>query len=232
MQVLPQLKSFSCLCDHHRCRDLVQCVCRTGVTAPATSGTIRVLARRAKLLDDGNDDDDVFYKVDSGAVYTYKILSDGRRQITDLHFESEYFGLETGDRQSFLAHAVVDTRLSVIARDRLELPCPSDAEFRYQVSSDTIRRLERAQRHILLLGRTTAQERVATFLLDMAARFSTKDHLHLPMSRSDIADFLGLTIETVSRTLTHLSREGVIGLAKNGRSIFLLKKKALQRLAV
>jgi CRP/FNR family nitrogen fixation transcriptional regulator len=231
MQILPQTKSLTCPCDHHRCRDSVNCICRTSVTASTTSGTIRALARRAKLFTDGNDDSDVFYKVVSGTVCTYKILNDGRRQITDFHSESEYFGLEMGIGQSLLGHAVVDTKLSVFSRDRLRMPCPGDAEFRYQVTSDTIRRLERAQHHFLLLGRMTAQERIAAFLLDMAERFSAKDHFHLPMSRSDIADFLGLTIETVSRTLTHLSREGVIELAKNGRSVRLLKKKTLQHQA-
>jgi hypothetical protein len=127
MQVLPQTKSLTCPCDHHRCRDSVNCICRTSVTASTTSGTIRALARRAKLFTDGNDDSDVFYKVVSGTVCTYKILNDGRRQITDFHSESEYFGLEMGIGQS-LGHAVVDTKLSVFIRDRLKMPCPGDAE--------------------------------------------------------------------------------------------------------
>ena len=96
--------------------------------------------------------------------------------------------------------------------------------------SATLRSLERAQDHMLLLGRKTAQEKMATFLLDMAERISEDDeHFELPMQRSDIADHLGLTIETVSRTLTQFARSGLIRLLPAGRSIGLCNKMALQR---
>ena len=90
--------------------------------------------------------------------------------------------------------------------------------------------IERAQSHMLLLGRKSALERIATFLLDMSGRLSEMSHLDLPMSRSDIADHLGLTIETVSRTLTQLERKGVIELPTHRRSIVLRDRTALRRL--
>ena len=95
----------------------------------------------------------------------------------------------------------------------------------------TLRSLERAQDHMLLLGRKTAQEKMATFLLDMADRLSEDhEHFELPMQRSDIADHLGLTIETVSRTLTQFARNGLIELLPASRSIGLCNKMALRGL--
>jgi CRP/FNR family nitrogen fixation transcriptional regulator len=93
-----------------------------------------------------------------------------------------------------------------------------------------MRSLERAQNHMLLLGRKSAVERIATFLLDLAARISEDGHVDLPMSRIDIADHLGLTIETVSRSLTQLEREGVIEVPAHRRLIVLSNRAALQRL--
>jgi CRP/FNR family nitrogen fixation transcriptional regulator len=80
--------------------------------------------------------------------------------------------------------------------------------------------LQRARNHMLLLGRKNAQERIATFLLDMAERLSLSGEVELPMSRQDIADYLGLTIETVSRTLTQLERDGLISIPSSRRIVF------------
>jgi CRP/FNR family nitrogen fixation transcriptional regulator len=93
-----------------------------------------------------------------------------------------------------------------------------------------MRSLERAQDHLLVLGRKTALERIATFLIDLAERSPDGDHVELPMSRTDIADYLGLTIETVSRSLTQLERQGIIDLPAHRRSILLKNKHELERL--
>ena len=92
-----------------------------------------------------------------------------------------------------------------------------------------MRSLIRAQNHMLLLGRKSALEKIATFLLDLAGRTANGDAVDLPMSRSDIADHLGLTIETVSRSFTQLERQGVIGLP-SARRVMLSNKDALERL--
>ena len=81
-----------------------------------------------------------------------------------------------------------------------------------------------------MLGRKTAIEKIATFLIDLADRSPDGDHVDLPMSRTDIADYLGLTIETVSRSLTQLERQGIIGLPAHRRSIVLRDKRELERL--
>jgi CRP/FNR family nitrogen fixation transcriptional regulator len=93
-----------------------------------------------------------------------------------------------------------------------------------------MRALERAQNHMLLLGRKSAMERIATFLLDLAGRISENGQFDLPMSRIDIADYLGLTIETVSRSFTQLERQGAIEVPVHRRSIVLRDTAALQRL--
>jgi CRP/FNR family nitrogen fixation transcriptional regulator len=81
-----------------------------------------------------------------------------------------------------------------------------------------------------LLGRKNAQEKIASFLLDTARRLAQPDHFDLPMKRADIADYLGLTIETVSRTLTQMVRNGLISLAETGRTIIFSDKEGLRAL--
>jgi CRP/FNR family nitrogen fixation transcriptional regulator len=106
-----------------------------------------------------------------------------------------------------------------------------DGAFRDQVMTAMLRSLERAQDHMLLLGRKTAQEKVATFLLEMSERISDDDdQFDLPMLRNDIADHLGLTIETVSRTLNQFDRDGLIRLPAASRSVVLRDRAALERL--
>ena len=99
-----------------------------------------------------------------------------------------------------------------------------------EMMASMMRSLERAHDHMVLLGRKTAQEKIATFLLDIAQRMPGDSRFDLPMQRSDIADHLGLTIETVSRTLTQFARDGLIKLAAASRSVVLQDKGALQRL--
>jgi CRP/FNR family transcriptional regulator, nitrogen fixation regulation protein len=167
----------------------------------------------------------------SGAIRSYKLLSDGRRQIDAFHLEGDLFGLEAGVEHRFSAEAVGNAAVIAYRRSRLAALIEEDRTFREQVMSATLRSLERAQDHMLLLGRKTAQEKIATFLLDMAKRISGDDaHFDLPMQRTDIADHLGLTIETVSRTLTQFARDGLIRLPAASRSVMLCNKLALRRL--
>ena len=196
---------------------------------PRMVGTSRSLLRGEELFAQG-DDADFFYKVVSGTIRTCKLLNDGRRQIDAFHLAGDIFGLETGDEHRFSAEAVSDATVLAFRRGSLDTLAERDAGLNRQIVSSVMRSLERAQEHMLLLGRKTAQEKIATFLLDIAERVSEDDHFDLPMQRSDIADHLGLTIETVSRTLTQFARAGVIELAATSRSIVLRNKAALQRL--
>ena len=193
------------------------------------SGTTSILARGDELFAEG-DDADYFYKVVSGTIRTCKLLSDGRRQIDAFHLAGDIFGLEPGATHRFSAEAVERAEVIAFRRCRFATLAQDDPALGDQLMASMMVNLERAHDHMLLLGRKTAQEKIASFLLDIGRRVSRSDSFELPMQRSDIADHLGLTIETVSRTLTQLAKDGVIKLAAASRSVVLSDKAALQRL--
>jgi CRP/FNR family nitrogen fixation transcriptional regulator len=169
------------------------------------------------------------YQVVKGAVRTYKVLQDGRRQIGAFHLPGDVFGLEAGEMHSFSAEAVSDCTLRVARRSSIVAIAARDSDLANDLWQRTAEAFRRAQDHMLLLGRKNAEERVATFLLKMAARGASNQIIELPMSRQDIADYLGLTIETVSRTLTLLESRAAIELPSS-RRILLLSRSSLQQL--
>ena len=172
---------------------------------------------------------DSAYRVISGSVRTYKILDDGRRQIGGFHLPGDIFGLlEFGDEHTFSADAVTDTRVLVVKRKTLAILAGRHPAIARELFAFSGRELQRVQDHVLLLVKS-AQERVAGFLLEMAERACAGNVVELPMSRQDIADYLGLTIETVSRTLTVLEGAAVIELSTS-RRIVLRSRSALKRL--
>jgi CRP/FNR family transcriptional regulator, nitrogen fixation regulation protein len=174
---------------------------------------------------------DYIYQVKSGAVRSYKLLSDGRRQIGAFHLAGDIFGLENGSEHRFTAEAIVDTTVRLIKRNSLELVAESDAMVARNLLSMTTTNLQHAEDHMLLLGRKTSLERVAAFLLEMDRRLTAADVMALPMSRRDIADYLGLTLETVSRAISHLHNLGILGFIGNTqRQIVLLNRQQLASL--
>ena len=175
-----------------------------------------------------NEPVDYLYKVISGTVRTYKVLVEGRRQIGAFYQPGDVFGLESGDEHSCSAEAVIDSKVLVIKRSALFALAARDNEVARQLWTLTGRELRRVQDHVLALIKT-AQERVAGFLMEMAERAPKSNRVELPMSRQDIADYLGLTIETVSRTLTQLENAATIDLP-NSRCVVLRNRAALARL--
>ncbi|WP_375304959.1 helix-turn-helix domain-containing protein [Bradyrhizobium sp. A11] len=171
------------------------------------------------------------YQVKSGAVRSYKLLSDGRRQIGAFHLSGDIFGLENGTHHRFTAEAIVKTSVRLIKRQRLQLVADNDAKVANNLLSMTTSNLEHAENHMLLLGRKTALERVAAFLDEMNSRHNAAGVMSLPMSRRDIADYLGLTIETVSRAVTRLHRARVLTFTSNNqREIVILDPRRLASL--
>jgi CRP-like cAMP-binding protein len=197
------------------------------------NGSIDVLGapmsftRNAEIYGE-NEPADYLYKVVSGTVRTYKVLSDGRRQIGAFYLPGDVFGLEMGDEHTFSAEAITDCTVLVIKRSVVLGRATRDSEMARQLWTLTACELQRVQDHILLLIKT-ARERVASFLLEMAKRAPAGAAVELPMSRQDIADYLGLTIETVSRTLTQLENAAAIELPSS-RRIVLRNRAALGRL--
>ena len=170
-----------------------------------------------------------FYLVVTGAVRTYRVLEDGRRQIDAFHLPGDVFGLEADAEHGFGAEAIVDSTVRLAKRSVIVSMAARDSELAADLWHWTAGGLRAAQDHMMLLGRKNAKEKVATFLLDIARRELTADLVELPMCRHDIADYLGLTIETVSRSFTELESNETIELASS-RRIVLRSQASLQRL--
>ena len=172
------------------------------------------------------------YQVVEGAVRSYKLLSDGRRQIAAFHLTGDIFGLENGSVHRFTAEAIVNTTVWLLKRQSLEDAAEGDASVTHDLLCLTTKNLQHAEDHLLLLGRQTAPERVAAFLCEMDSRLSTSAMMTLPMYRRDIADYLGLSLETVSRALSMLRDRGILSFkSQTQREIVLLDRSKLAQLA-
>jgi CRP-like cAMP-binding protein len=196
--------------------------------SPELTGATMTFGRNAEVYGEGENAEFV-YQVVSGAVRTYKVLADGRRQIASFYLPGDMFGIEVGNTHAFSAEAISNSKIAVIKRSRVADLASRNSEVSNQLFNAIGSELRRVQDHILLLIKT-AQERVAGFLLEMAKRSTGHNEIDLPMSRQDIADYLGLTIETVSRTLTSLEQAEFIALP-SARTIVLRNLPGLKRIA-
>ena len=172
-----------------------------------------------------NEPAEYVYKVTKGAVRTSRFLCDGRRQIGGFYFPGDIFGLEIGKQHQFSAEAIDKATVLVIRRGAVVSLAERDCNTARELWAFTARELYRVQEHMLLMVKT-AQQRVACFLLEMPERLADGEAIELPMSRQDIADYLGVTIETVSRTMTQLVSERTIGLPSS-RRIVLRNRRVL-----
>ncbi len=169
---------------------------------------------------------DLIYQVVSGAVRTSRLMSDGRRQVGDFYYQGELFGMEPGQEHVFSAEAVADTVVLIVKRSVAHEA--SGGMLEQLVGGAARRELQRAHEHVLILGRKTACEKVASLLMNIADR-SHYESVELPMGRQDMADYLGLTIETVSRMLTQLQVSAVVEFA-GLRSFQVKNRQALSLL--
>jgi CRP/FNR family nitrogen fixation transcriptional regulator len=169
---------------------------------------------------------DYVYQVVTGAVRSYKLLSDGRRQIGAFHLTGDIFGLEIGSDHRFTAEAIIDTTVRLMKRRSLERVAESDVTVARNLLSMTTTNLRHAEDHMLLLGRKTSLERVAAFLIEMDRRSTAAGVLALPMCRRDIADYLGLTLETVSRALSRLHDLDILDFVGNTQRQIVLQDRA------
>jgi len=168
------------------------------------------------------------YQVIDGAVRSYKLLSDGRRQINAFHLPGDIFGVENGNVHRFTAEAIIETTTRLARRQRI---FGGRAPATNNVLKLITRNLQHAESHMLLLGRKTSLEKVAAFLVEMDRRLTAAGVMILPMNRRDIADYLGLTLETVSRALSLLKDQGTLTfLGQTQRQIELLDRRKLAEL--
>jgi CRP-like cAMP-binding protein len=188
-------------------------------------GAVMTYPRNAEIFGE-NEPAEYLYKVVSGSVRTYKILGDGRRQVGGFYLPGDIFGLEFADEHALSAEAISDAKVLVVKRSALNTLAGRDRLVAQQLFALIGRELHRVQDRILLLIKN-ARERVASFLLEMAERASENNTIELPMSRQDIADYLGLTIETVCRTLSALETASAIEVSASSRRIVLRDRAAL-----
>jgi CRP/FNR family nitrogen fixation transcriptional regulator len=166
------------------------------------------------------------YKVVSGVVRISKLLPDGRRQISAFHMPGDMFGFEADDLHHASAEAVTPVKVIAYKWESLLTSGCRSASLVRDLLNLTMVGLRQTQEHLLLLGRKNALERVAAFLLDTAKRTKSGSIIELAMARHDIADYLGLTLETVSRMFAELKERGVIRL-EGARRVHLLDKDQL-----
>lgn len=188
---------------------------------------VRMAFARDEEIYAQEEDADLIYRVVKGAVRTTCLMSDGRRQIGDFYYPGDLFGLEPGDQHLFSAEALCDSVILVLRRSSIR--DAADGQVERLIWTAASHELQRAHQHVLLLGRKTACEKVATLLMNVADRWPGVP-AQLPMTRQDMADYLGLTIETVSRMLSQLQASGVVEFG-GLREFHVRNRQALERLA-
>ena len=188
---------------------------------PADLDRLGALAQQAAfapgeaLIREGDPADGVF-NITEGSVRVYRLLADGRRQITGFLFAGDFLGLGRGGTHAFTAEAIEPVRVCRFRKGEYEALIDETPKLERALFQRATDELAAARNQLLLLGRKTARERIASFLIDLPAhdpmREAAAGHVRLPMTRSEIADYLGLTIETVSRELTRLKTAGMVRL--------------------
>jgi CRP/FNR family transcriptional regulator, nitrogen fixation regulation protein len=204
--------------------------------APVASTTDDLMSRIGVRMTFAKDEEiygqgeeaDLIYRVISGTVRTSRFMADGRRPVGDFYYPGDLFGLETGDEHTMAAEALSDCVILVASRQALRA-AGGQNDVASLIWEATVRELENAREHLMLLVRKTACERVASFLLGLAGR-SHGDHVDLAMGRQDMADYLGLTIETVSRMVTQLQGAKVVEF-KSCRQFRIRDRSALEAMA-
>jgi CRP/FNR family nitrogen fixation transcriptional regulator len=175
----------------------------------------------------------LIYQIKQGAVRTDRLLADGRRQIGMFYLPGDIFGVETGELHRFAAEAIIDTTVRIVSRrDLFDGSTGDDLVDTRKICDLLHQNLQHVQNHMLILGRETAPEKLAYFLLETDRRMKRPKLLLLPMTRRDVADYLGLSLGTVSRALTMFQDQGILSFTGNNRrEIVLHNREKLAQLA-
>lgn len=194
---------------------------------------------RQLLFQEGDDADNV-YNILFGVIKLYKLLPDGRRQITGFVYQGDFLGIASSGTHSYSAEATTEVSLCRFPRAKLYRLFDRFPALQTRLLGIATDELTAAQDQMLLLGRKTASEKLASFLLSLSRRMTTPgaasddtDHagpVPIPMNRSDIADYLGLTVETVSRTLSRLKKTRLISIVDT-HHITIVQPDALRDIA-
>ena len=185
------------------------------------------------------DDSVVVANVIEGVLKVSMSISDGREQIVGLVFASDFIGRPFGQQSPYSVTALTDAELCIFSRSTFDSFARQHPELEHKLLRRTLTELDRAHEWMLLLGKKTATERIATLLLEMSARLgetgcsedkNALDAFELPLDRQQMGDVLGLTIETVSRQLSLLKAGGVINLPDR-RTVTIQDRARLQHLS-
>ncbi len=202
-----------------------------GLAALQAIGAIARFDRNETIFSEG-DAAIASFRVVSGGVRLCKVLADGRRQIAEFRLAGDFFGLDGDGEYALTAEALSDTVVVRYARTRMDRLENEQESVRKDLMTILRRDLTTAQAHLIMLGRQTAKERVASFLVQLADRRHTANggQIEIPMGRQDIADYLGLTIETVCRTISELKRMRIVSVPDR-HHIVVRNIEALQAMA-
>jgi CRP/FNR family transcriptional regulator, anaerobic regulatory protein len=222
-------------CDTCRAHEFSACAPLTAEEQKRVAAIMRTInvQPHCSIFDEADPAEHV-YTITAGTVKVYKLLGDGRRQITGFLFAGDFLGLIHNEAYAYSSEALVPTRLCRFPRRRLEALLVEVPHLEQRLLAMASHELAAAQDQMMLLGRKSARERVVSFIL-MLCNSATRhgrpgNPVFLPMTRSDIADYLGLTTETVSRTLTLLKKQELIELLDEKR-IRISKMSVLQEIA-
>jgi CRP-like cAMP-binding protein len=195
----------------------------------ASIAVVRKFRRGQEICGQGQPAE-YWYRVTSGTVRRCVAHPDGRRQIVELLLPGDFFGFTALNEYDSTVEAVTeDTIVASYPRRRVEMLAEADPQLSREIRQVMFEALSRLQAQLVILGRITATEKVSSFLLTIAERLSdqTLDRVDLPISRYDIADYLGLSVETVCRSLTSLKKRGLIALS-GPRSVRIIDRDALE----
>lgn len=195
------------------------------------AGTV-VLCRKGQTLVEAGDPVGYIFKVLSGALRAVRLLADGRRHVASFHVAGDFVGLADGETCNHSIEALGDARLMRYNRASFDAMLDRDPGAGRRIFDIMRKQLAAAQDRLLLLGRKTAAERLASFLLTLADRAAAENgadscEIELPMNRSDMADYLGLRIETICRLLTDLKHRRIIRLP-GLHSVVVLRRDLLE----
>lgn len=179
-----------------------------GLAALDGIGAVITLRRDEPLFRPG-DSAESYFKVLKGAMRSCRVLADGRRHIGEFFLAGDFIGLDAAESYAFAAEAIVETTLIRYSRRKVEALAAEEPRISQSLVEIMRAGLAASRERMLLLGHMTAMERIASFLLNLSKRRSD-GRISLPMTRTDIGDYLGLTMETVSRALSQLKSDGII----------------------
>jgi CRP/FNR family nitrogen fixation transcriptional regulator len=188
---------------------------------------VRSCCRRQKICQQGQAAK-TWYRVLAGAAMAFVIQLDGRRQIVDLVFPGDFFGLTTAPEYDNTVEAVAPMIIAAYPRGSVEAMADSNPQMTREIRQIAFEKLRRLQDQLLIIGRIRVPQKVASFILAMVDRLSCghSDRVTLPVTRYDIADYLAVSVETVSRALTDLNQRGLIRLS-GARDIQIVDRDAL-----